>query len=310
MLISAIPPLPLAQAQITAKQPDESYVLPTLPEPIVQAALSVTTTQVISGHPVFIFSIPQVVNLVYPVMNYQGIPMLNYSVIRTDFRLLRGVKNEIVFFVRDIDRKPVTLAAGDSLTINIVGEDALLMTRNLTVVDSTKGIYQLATLPSEMDTWPTGPIRWSMLYNRSATNDSVMLWTDLSYSPYSYLYLTDGPLPGPAPTATILWADLSMLLTNNYYSQSLSGAAQDGYYNGVQTFVYTMTGFTGTVEIDATMIAQPDLSAESSDWFSVDSVTYSNFTGNASRNVVGNYLWLRMIVTPTSGTFVEAKYKV
>lgn len=310
MLISAITPLPLAQAQITAKEPDESYVLPTLPEPIVQAALAVTTTQVISGHPVFIFNIPQVVNLVYPVMNYQGIPMLNYPVMRTDFRLLRGVTNEIIFFVRDIDRKPVSLSAGDSLTIKIVGEDALLMTRNLTAVDASKGIYQLATLPAEMDAWPTGPIRWSMLYNRAATNDSVMLWTDLSYSPYSHLYVTDGPLPGPAPTATILWADFSMLLTNNYYSQSLSGAAQDGYYNGVQTFVYTMTGFTGTVEIDATMIAQPDLSAESPDWFSVDNVTYSNFTGNASRNVVGNYLWLRMIVTPTSGTFTQAQYKV
>lgn len=310
MLIAAIPPLPSANARLTATAPDESYVLPTLPAPIVAAALSVTTVQVMSGHPVFIFNIPQVVNLVYPVMNYQGTTMFNYPVIRTDFRLLRGVTNEIIFFVRDIDRKPVTLAMGDSLTINIVSEDALLMARTLTVVDSTKGIYKLATLPAEMDTWPTGPIRWSMVYNRAATSDSVMLWTDLSYSPYSYLYLTDGPLPGPAPTATILFADLSMLLTNKYYSQSLSGAAQDGFYNGVQTFVYTMTGFTGTVEIDATMIAQPDLSAESSDWFSVDSVTYTAFTGNASRNVVGNYLWLRMIVTPASGTFVEAKYKV
>jgi hypothetical protein len=242
--------------------------------------------------------------------------MNNYPVNRTDFRLLRGVTNEVIFFVRDIDRKPVSLTMGDTLTINIVANDTLLMARNLTVVDLAKGIYQFATMSAEMDSWPTGPVRWSMTYHRSATNDNVMLWTDLSYSPYSYLYVTDGPLPGPAPTVTTVWAAFTQFPNvipapqfNSYYSGPLIGAAQNGYLNGVQTFVYTMNAFTGTVEIDATLVTQPDLSASSPDWSSVDSVNYTAATSD-TRNIVGNYIWLRVLVTPMSGSFVQMSYKV
>ena len=312
MQVQATLGLPSVKAAVSATIPGETYTIPTLPAPIVNAALSMVPVRLLSGHPVLIFDIPQVVNLTYPAnFSFEGTMRNNYPVLRTDFRLVRGVTNEVVFFIRDIDRKPVSLNMGDSLTINIVDPrtQVLLMTRALTVFDLDKGIYQFTTLPDEMDTWPTGPVRWSVGYTR-ASGGTIMMWTDMNYSPYSSLYVTESPSGGPAPTLTIPWSEFSLLTGASYFNGPLAGAAQDGYLNGVQTFVASMVDFTGTVEIDASMVAQPDLSAESPDWFSIDSTVYTGFTGNDTYDLTGNYLWLRVLVILTSGSVTQVTYKV
>jgi hypothetical protein len=281
-----------------------------LPAPLVAAALSNQSSRELNGHPLMIFDTPQVVNLTYPgILAFEGKMLNNYPVNRTDFRLVRGVVNEIIFFVRDIDRKPVSLAAADSLTINIVDPHAetLLMSRDLTVFDLAKGIYQLSTLPSEMDTWPTGPLRWSIAHNRQSAG-IVLLWTDLNYSPFSSLRVTDSPTPGPTPTKTLAWSEFSPLINGKYYSSSLVGAAQDGYVNGMQSFVVSLVDFTGAIQIDATLVSQP--TTDEGDWFEVDHIDYTALTGNTVIDVQGNYLWLRMVVTMTSGALTQVTYKV
>ena len=324
MLIQATLGKPSVTASASVTIPGQTYIIPTLPAPILNAALLVANARLLSGHPVLIFDIPQVVNLTYPAnFSFEGTMMNNYPVLRTDFRLVRGVTNEVVFFVRDIDRKPVSLNTGDTLTINIVDPktQTLLMTRAFTVFDLAKGIYQFTTLPAEMDTWPTGPLRWSVAYTR-ASGGTILMWTDMNYSPYSSLYVTETPVPGPAPTVTIPWAEFGLLTSSDpswtgplpcpcsYYNGPLAGAAQDGYLNGLQTFVPSMVGFTGTIEIDATLVTQPDMSAESPDWFSVVSTNYTAFTGNDTYDVIGNYLWLRVVVILVSGSVTQIQYKV
>ena len=282
-----------------------------LPEPIVQAAMQFTTSRVIVGHPVTIFDIPQVVNLTYPVSTYEGIMMNNFPVNRTDFRLVRGVQNEILFMVRDIDRKPVTLAMGDVLTINItnVQRDQLLLRRSLTVNDLQSGLYTLVTLPAEMDTWPTGPVPWSMTYTRASDGSTVMLWSDQNYSPFSSAYVTHSPYSGPAGTVTLVWSDFTVMDDSNYYSAALAAAAQDGFVNGMQTYVIDMTNFTGTVRVDGSLVAHPANTPESMDWFAATSDTYTANTGQAVLNVQGNFVWTRIVVTVGSGTLNQLQYK-
>lgn len=312
MIIWATLARPVVKTHLAVTAPGESYHLTTLPAPLVTAALSVAASRIISGSPVMVFNIPQVANLVYPgSLQFEGKMLNNYPVQRTDFRLVRGVTNEIIFFVRDIDRKPVVMAVDDSLTINIVDtrNDTLLMSRDLTAWDLAKGIYQFATLPSEMDTWPSGPLRWSMAFNRGGI-DTVMLWTDQTYSPYSSLVIIESPTPGPAPTISFLWADMSVLIDGLYYSSSLPGAAQDGYVNGIQTFVLALDDFTGTVRYDGSLVAQPDPSVSSPDWIELLSEDFDAVTETHVTNLLGNYLWLRMVVTLVDGTITRVDYKV
>jgi hypothetical protein len=79
--------------------------------------------------------------------------------------------------------------------------------------------------------------------------------------------------------------------------QTLTGDAYkgDGYYgrsDGFHTIQYTVTGFRGAIEIQATLAVDPS----EDDWFQVSYATlvvdgddtYSNVA-----NFVGNYVWIR-----------------
>ena len=93
-------------------------------------------------------------------------------------------------------------------------------------------------------------------------------------------------------------------------TESVTGTAfkGDGYYSrtdGLHTVQYTVTGFIGTIEIQATLATSPS----ADDWFSVSSTQLtsdndsSNFnTGSFLYNFTGNYVWVRAVVEYTDGT--------
>ena len=81
----------------------------------------------------------------------------------------------------------------------------------------------------------------------------------------------------------------------------------DGYYgrsDGLHTVQYTLTGFTGTVTIQATLEIDPG----SNDWFDVYSQAHT-IAGNDPNpkrsfltNFTGNYVWVRAYIEYTDGT--------
>ena len=82
----------------------------------------------------------------------------------------------------------------------------------------------------------------------------------------------------------------------------------DGYYSqpdGVHTVAYQIINlgdstddFNGTVKMQGTLATTP----VEADWFTVDTNTLSTQTTSAIRNVTGNYVWIRIVVTYTDGT--------
>jgi hypothetical protein len=66
----------------------------------------------------------------------------------------------------------------------------------------------------------------------------------------------------------------------------------DGYYgrgDGFHTAQYTVTGFTGTVNIQATLAIDPT----TDDWFTIYTQAYSTASGSFVTNFTGNYVWIR-----------------
>jgi len=75
----------------------------------------------------------------------------------------------------------------------------------------------------------------------------------------------------------------------------------DGYYgraDGVHTIQYNITGFRGTIDIQASLATAP----ADTDWFSVSSNLEQGTTASKIVNVTGNYVWIRAVVTYTDGT--------
>lgn len=75
----------------------------------------------------------------------------------------------------------------------------------------------------------------------------------------------------------------------------------DGYYgrsDGLHSVQVTITDFTGTIDVQAVLAVNP----KEEDWFTVYSQTNTNETDSSIVSVVGNYVWLRGILTYTDGT--------
>ena len=88
----------------------------------------------------------------------------------------------------------------------------------------------------------------------------------------------------------------------------------DGYYgrsDGFHTVQYSLTGFTGTISIQATLAVNPT----DDDWFEVYTNSYA-LSGNVSgtpetqstiTNFTGNYVWIRATAEYTDGTINSIK---
>lgn len=86
----------------------------------------------------------------------------------------------------------------------------------------------------------------------------------------------------------------------------------DGYYgrsDGFHTVQYTLTGFIGKVNIQATLAVNPT----SADWFTVYTESYTvvndqGATGSYITNFTGNYVWVRAYISDwTDGTVNSIK---
>ena len=96
--------------------------------------------------------------------------------------------------------------------------------------------------------------------------------------------------------------------------QTVTGDAYkgDGYYgrsDGFHTAQYTLSGFIGTVDIQATLAVNPT----ADDWFTVYTSSYpadstGSTTGSFVTNFTGNYVWIRAHISDwTDGTVDDIK---
>jgi hypothetical protein len=230
----------------------------------------------------------------------------NYSINRTDFCVIRGVQSEILFFVRDLDRNPAVTTSFTQVTISISDPNSstLLLSRNLTVVDAASALYMLKILPSESANWPIGWLRWAMTVTRT-DGSTVMLWTDTAYGSDSALEVRDGP--DPTPAAPIVLDPSSFTVTDGLaISSALPGAAQTGFQNATQTFALYPSVFSGSIEIQASLMDQPQ---QTTDWFTVATIPYTLLDSLTTLTYTGSYLWMRVRLSASAGQINQILYK-
>lgn len=241
--------------------------------------------------PIALYDVPRVATLVLPETTGAGAVRMNYPVAKTDFAILKGLPQTLQFFVRDIDRQVVD-GTGLTLTALISNPDnggALLLQKDLVLQDPAQGLYALTLLPLETIGWPLAPLNYAVLATRAGVQ--TLLWTDRDYTPYGVLTVRETPFPGPvAPVAL----DPSTFVINQQWAQS-SALAVTPYANAVQTFAISSTGFTGTVRIQGTLLAQP--TSDNSTWFDVASHDFAAVTATTAITTTGHFTFMRVLVS-------------
>lgn len=92
--------------------------------------------------------------------------------------------------------------------------------------------------------------------------------------------------------------------SGNYDGSSLDFSGDDqkaadyyGGFGGLQTVAFFLVGFQGRIRIEASLESTP---SSDEDWFQVsevDNTDSTSTTANFSRNITGNFTWLRARVT-------------
>jgi hypothetical protein len=83
----------------------------------------------------------------------------------------------------------------------------------------------------------------------------------------------------------------------------------DGYYkggDGLHTVHYSVTDFSGTVKMQASLTTSPALA----DWFDIAGTTYTTSPDTDTdfvANFTGNFVWLRAVATYTNGRINSIK---
>jgi hypothetical protein len=258
-----------------------------------------------------VYKLPQVVTLT--MGGNTGAALMNYPMVRTDFKVTKGVKNEILFFIRNVDRKVVQLDGTPRAVIVDTRDNKLLLERDLTVYDAPKGIWMLSVSAVDAEFWPLGYLKYSVVFHRESDDENIALYTDRAYGPDSSIEVIQGPYPSPPEAQTVLLADMTEPQLNTMISGSYLGGASIGNVLGYHTFQWSVTNFIGKLIVQGSLEQQP--AEQDSNWFDVSTTEFEvEAPGNGSIFVdkTGHYLWLRFKVVydvMNTGTFEKVVFR-
>lgn len=250
---------------------------------------------------VHLYRIPQAIHLTLS----NGGSLMNYPVNRTDFQLYRHVDNEVDFFLKDFDRKAVSMANA-TVTINVVDprNDTVVLSQDLLVVDPTKGLARFSVNATVTAALAPGSMRYTMMLTRGGTQ--TLLYTDRERKAVGVIYVAEGPLPDAVEATEV---DMSALVHRNSkrYTPALPGAASVLNYTGEHSTAILLDDFSGIVTVQGTLDSSP--STLDVGWFDVKEITYNHTTGLQHINFEGNLMWTRFVIQTVEGDVTSIQYR-
>ena len=238
-------------------------------------------------------------------------------------KLHKGVDNQIRFRVLNPDRKKVSV---DHLSIrtrfiNTENQERVL-DRFADLVPNSKGDVRLTIYEADLVDIAPG------FYSLVVTGEEALIPGQSTSENAQTPFFLDNAGDIVATVEVVASADVTPresveLLPANWTisnetgapvtwrSSAIPGARLQNYTNSVHSFSAATTGFTGTLEVRATLDHIPP--GDPNDYFQIDItsatniITFDNFTGITSHTFDANFMWLIFIYIPdasltTNGT--------
>ena len=223
---------------------------------------------------------------------------LNYKFLK----LFSGLDNELYFFVKNQDRKPIKLQ-GTVITANLVNREtgAKIVSKKCTIVDYELAQVRLVISASELSAIKNGYLDLIFTY----VNDrglNLPMFCDQNMRPNYTIEVSDDAQAIPLTTA-----ETNVFSTNNniYYSNILPASGYFNKLNSLVTIGVYATNYTGHFYIQGAIADNP---AET-DWFNIILGTYTeefypyiDFTGTDPWTFRTNIKYVRAMFTIDQGT--------
>lgn len=251
--------------------------------------------------PVYLY--PNLITLTLDLdANTRGVNQVMYQ---RDLKIQKGLKNQIRIQFKNSDQKNIRIYNTQTFVFSMFDatNQRLLIEKSLEVLDTattaTRG-QALLTL-NESDT---------IDLNKSNYNYSIkLLDTDGTYTPAytntyygisGNLFVLEDVYPLLKPSQEIKEFQTSFNSDTNLYEHKSGNTYAYPEYNGnnaLHTMALYMTGFRGTVQVQATMYNSP---ASLGRYATIESRTYNNYTGVDYVNFYGVYSYVRIMYIPAT----------
>lgn len=222
-------------------------------------------------------------------------------------KIHKGVSNELIFNVRNRDRKLQNVAP-DTIRAYIV--DPTTGTRVVTkILENTLDLGKVKLYIFEGDIQNLSQGLYHMFLTRSTLeNEDTPFYTDQNNNMRFTIEISDQGYASPIATQeqntfvqtsnTLLGDDANIFVTN-----ALLGNLEKNFPNASHTAAFYLDGFTGNITVQAScMRSTPDLEDLSTDWFDVNSLSISDANITlAHTNFQINCNWIRVVSEPITG---------
>ena len=236
-------------------------------------------------------------------------PPMNNKIIK----IYKGVDTVLNFFVKDKDRKPVSLASG-VLTSYLVNHTTgnLLFSRLVEEIDNSTGQAKLKILNKDLVGVESGFYDMSLTFKNSV-NETMTLFADQGDNVKITIEVKDGPIPKLTDSTSIVFSTKGGTGAKEYSSAiEISSVAPDT--KGLHTFVAYLTNYTGNLHAEGSI----EETSVASGFFPItigSSTAYKEYTGSTTLdpfNFNANLNWIRFAHDPdttNAGTVDKILYR-
>lgn len=244
-------------------------------------------------HKLFIYD-----NVIELVVTTDGIYLDNRPMNLRRLVAHRGLTNEILFLVRNRDRKLQNVFS-DQLRAYIT--HPVTKRRMITkLLENTSDIGKVKLTLTAADLQGISAGLYNVYISRTnMENTSLPLYNDQDNNIRFDIEITDQTGDEPIETQTVTNFTVSGLGSNVLISDAMVGNIDENFSNAQHTIAVYTTAFTGNLTIQGSCLAStPTTGIASVDWFNIETLPASNFSGIVNHTFSVNTNWIRVIVTP------------
>ena len=232
---------------------------------------------------------------------------VNQVMYQHELKIQKGIKNKVRIQFKNSDQKRITVSNTGTYVFSMFDaiNQRLLIQKELEVLDdgfttSTRGQAVLSLSESDTIDLDRSSYQFSVKYQDPTDGTYLPAYSNTYYGMAGTVQLMQDVYPVLQPSQEIV----SLLKSFNqgtmlyeHKSGNIYAYPEFNSNSALHTVAMYMTKFKGTVHVQGTLSNQPDSYGK---YFTIDSRTYTGFSGVDYMNFNGVYTYIRLLIVPAT----------
>lgn len=232
---------------------------------------------------------------------------VNQVMYQHELKIQKGIKNKVRIQFKNSDQKRITVSNTGTYVFSMFDaiNQRLLIQKELEILDdgfttSTRGQAVLSLLESDTIDLDRSSYQFSVKYQDSSDGTYLPAYSNTYYGMAGTVQLMQDVYPVLQPSQEIV----SLLKNFNqgtmlyeHKSGNIYAYPEFNSNSALHTVAMYMSKFKGTVHVQGTLSNQPDSYGK---YFTIDSRTYTGFSGVDYINFNGVYTYIRLLIVPAT----------